>query len=66
MSLRIFHIVFISVSVALTLYLTVWGVREFMATRSSLGISMAAFGLTGGASLIWYGKRVFHKLKELE
>jgi hypothetical protein len=65
MSLRVFHIVFISVSVALTLYLAVWGVREFMASRSSLGITMAVVGLVGGVSLIWYGKRVFSKLKEL-
>jgi len=65
MSLRVFHIVFISVSIALTLYLAVWGVREFMATRSALGISMTLFGLAGGASLVWYGTRVFHKLKEL-
>lgn len=65
MSLRVFHIVFITVSVALMLYLTVWGVREFMAARSSLGISMIIFGVAGGASLIWYGTRVFHKLKEL-
>lgn len=65
MSLRVFHVVFITVSVALMLYLTVWGVREFMVSRSSLAVSMAVFGLAGGASLIWYGKRVFHKLKEL-
>jgi membrane associated rhomboid family serine protease len=65
MSLRVFHVVFITVSVALMLYLTVWGVREFMVSRSSLAVSMAIFGLAGGASLIWYGKRVFHKLKEL-
>jgi hypothetical protein len=65
MSLRVFHIVFISVSVALTLYVAVWGVREFMVSRSSLSISMVVFGLVGGASLVWYGKRVFHKLKEL-
>ncbi|MEA2163569.1 MAG: hypothetical protein QOK37_1696 [Thermoanaerobaculia bacterium] len=65
MSLRVFHIVFISVSVALMLYLSVWGVREFMATRSTLGIGMAVFGVVGGVSLIWYGKRVFGKLKEL-
>jgi lipoprotein signal peptidase len=65
MSLRVFHIVFITVSVALTLYLAVWGVREFMVSRSSLAISMIIFGAVGGATLIWYGKRVFHKLKEL-
>jgi membrane associated rhomboid family serine protease len=65
MSLRVFHIVFITVSVALTVYLAVWGVREFMLTRSSLGMTMAVAGLAGGATLIWYGKRVFRKLKEL-
>jgi len=65
MSLRVFHVVFITVSVALMLYLTAWGVRDFMTARSSLGISMIIFGVAGGASLIWYGTRVFHKLKEL-
>jgi hypothetical protein len=65
MSLRVFHVVFITVSTALMLYLTVWGVREFMATRSSLGISMIVFGVVGAATLLWYGKSVFHKLKEL-
>jgi hypothetical protein len=65
MSLRVFHIVFITVSVALTLYLVGWGVREFMVSRSPLGVWMAVFGVAGGASLIWYGKRAFHKLKEL-
>ena len=45
MSLRVFHIVFISVSVALTLYIAVWGVREFMLSRSTLGISMALLRL---------------------
>lgn len=65
MSLRIFHIVFISVSVALTLYIAVWGVREFVLSRSTLGISMALVAVAGGAALVWYGSRVFHKLKEL-
>jgi hypothetical protein len=65
MSLRAFHIVFITVSVILMLYVAVWGVREFMVSRSSLAVTMIIFGVTGGASLIWYGKRVFHKLKEL-
>jgi len=65
MSLRVFHVVFITVSIALMLYLTIWGVRDFMAARSSLGISMIIFGVAGGVSVIWYGTRVFHKLKEL-
>jgi hypothetical protein len=65
MSLRVFHIVFITVSVALTLFVTVWGVREFMVSRSSLSVLMMIVGVAGGALLIWYGKRVFPKLKEL-
>ncbi len=65
MSLRAFHIVFITVSVVLMLYVAVWGVREFMVSRSSLAVSMIIFGVVGGVTLIWYGKRVFHKLKEL-
>jgi hypothetical protein len=65
MSLRVFHVVFITVSVLLMLYLMAWGVRDLLAARSSLGISMIIFGVTGGASLVWYGMRVFHKLKEL-
>jgi hypothetical protein len=65
MSLRVFHIVFITVSELLMLFLALWGVREFMETRSSLGVSMIIFGAVGGATLVWYGKHVFHKLKEL-
>jgi len=65
MSLRVFHVVFITVSIALMLYLLGWGVREFVTSRSSLAVSMIIFGLAGGASLVWYGMRVFHKLKEL-
>jgi hypothetical protein len=65
MSLRVFHNVFITVSVALTLFVTVWGVREFMVSRSSLSVWMMIAGVAGAALLIWYGKRVFPKLKEL-
>jgi len=65
MSLRVFHVVFITVSIALMLYLTAWGVREFMGSHSSLAVSMIIFGVAGGSSLVWYGMRVFHKLKEL-
>ena len=66
MSLRAFHIVFITVSVALMFYLTVWGIREYTTAHSSLGVSMIVFGVSGGISLLWYAKRVFRKLKELQ
>jgi hypothetical protein len=66
MSLRIFHIVFIVVSVALAFFVAVWGVREFMNTRSTMGITLAVCAFGGGVGLVLYGTRVFAKLKELE
>lgn len=66
MSLRVFHVVFIVASVALAFFVSVWGVREFINTRSAMGISIALCAFAGGASLVWYGSRVFRKLKELD
>jgi hypothetical protein len=65
MSLRVFHVVFIVASVALAFFVSVWGVREFMNTRSMLGIGMAIFAFAGGASLVWYGTHAMRKFKEL-
>ena len=65
MSLRIFHIVFVTVSIALSVFVTIWGVREYMLTRSMGALGLAAVFLIAGAILVWYANRVFQKLKEL-
>lgn len=65
MSLRVFHIVFVIVTVALSLYIAVWGVREYSAERSTTGLAMAIIFFATAAGLVYYGKKVFHKLKEL-
>jgi len=65
MSLRIFHIVFVTVSIALSIFVTIWGVREYMVTRSSGAIALAAVFLACGVLLVVYAGRVFRKLKEL-
>jgi hypothetical protein len=65
MSLRIFHIVFIVVCVALTLFVGVWGIHEYVSARSNLALGMAIVFILGGVALVVYGTHTFRKLKEL-
>jgi hypothetical protein len=65
MSLRAFHIVFIIVTVILSLYVALWGIREFAQERSSMGLVLAIVFLISAVGLMIYGKKAFTKLKEL-
>jgi hypothetical protein len=65
MSLRAFHIVFIIVTVVLSLYVSLWGIREFAQERSSMGLTLGILFLITAVGLMIYGKKAFAKLKEL-
>ena len=65
MSLRVFHIVFIAVCIALSAWVGVWGIRDYMAERSTGALALAILFLAGGLVLVLYGRKAFDKLKEL-
>jgi hypothetical protein len=65
MSLRIFHIVFVTVSVLLAIFVGVWGVRTYLATREAGWLALGILFFVSGAVLVVYGTRVYRKLKEL-
>ena len=65
MSLRVFHIVFISASILLSLFVGVWGVREFAFSDSVTGLVIAVLFFVCGSSLVIYATKTFAKLKEL-
>lgn len=65
MSLRAFHIIFIIVTVILSLYVALWGIREFAQERSNMGLVLAILFLVTAVGLMIYGKKAFTKLKEL-
>lgn len=65
MSLRAFHIVFIIVTVILSLYVALWGIREFAQDRSTMGLGLAIVFIISAVGLMIYGKKAFTKLKEL-
>ena len=59
MSLRIFHIVFVMVCVAFSIFVAAWGWQN---GRQTLAIVFAVFTL----ALIVYGVYAFRKLREME
>jgi hypothetical protein len=65
MSLRVFHVIFIAVSVILSLFVAVWSVREYQATGSTAALLLGFVFLIAGGAMVEYGRRWFHKLKEL-
>ena len=65
MSLRNFHIAFITVSIGLSIFTSIWGLREFAATRSMDALALVDVFLAGGVALTCYAHRAFRKLKEL-
>ena len=65
MSLRAFHIIFIIATIVLSLYVALWGIREFSAERSLGALALAAVFLVAAVALMIYGKKTLTKFKEL-
>lgn len=65
MSLRAFHIVFVIVTVVLSLYVALWGIREYAHERDTAALALAILFLFTAVGLMIYGKKAFAKLKEL-
>jgi hypothetical protein len=65
MSLKVFHIVFVIVCVALSLWVGVWGIRDYVIERSTGALSLGILFLASGLVLVLYGKKAFEKLRDL-
>ena len=65
MSLRVFHIVFVIVTVILSLYVGLWGVREYSQARSGGALALAIIFFATAVAMIVYGRKAYGKLKEL-
>jgi uncharacterized membrane protein len=65
MSLRAFHIVFVVVTVVLSLYVALWGIRQFTQERSVSALTLSVLFLAMAVGLMIYGKKAFAKLRDL-
>jgi hypothetical protein len=66
MSLKAFHLVFITVSVALCAFVAAWGVREWMASHSAGSLALSLVFFASGVGLVVYGVHAMRKYRELE
>jgi hypothetical protein len=65
MSLRIFHIIFVMVCVALSIWVGLWGIRSYMLDRNSGALTLGLVFFASGAALAYYGTKVYVKLRDL-
>jgi predicted membrane protein len=65
MSLRAFHIVFIIVTVILSLFVALWGIREFAQERNGSALALAILFMVTAVGLMIYGKKAYAKLRDL-
>ena len=65
MSLRVFHIVFVIVCIGLSLFVGMWGIRDYMLERSGTALTVGVLFLVSGAILVVYGRSAFEKLRNL-
>lgn len=66
LSLRSFHLFFISVSILLSAAVGAWGVQSWMAMRRSGDLALGGFFFVVGIVLAVYGLKVRKKLRDLE
>jgi uncharacterized PurR-regulated membrane protein YhhQ (DUF165 family) len=65
MSLRAFHIVFVIVTIVLSLYVALWGIRVYTQEQSVGALALGVLFLATAVGLMIYGKKVFVKLRDL-
>ena len=65
MSLKAFHIVFVIVTTVLSLFVALWGIREFAQQKSMPGLALGLVFLATAIALMVYGRKVWAKFKEI-
>jgi hypothetical protein len=65
MSLKAFHIIFISAAALLAFGFGAWELKNYFAIGDKQSLLFGVFSLVAGIALIWYGKVVLKKLKHI-
>jgi hypothetical protein len=65
MSLRFFHIVFITLSALMSLLVGLWAIDAYRGDGSLSWAVLAVLAFVGGGGLVVYGNRFLHKMRKL-
>jgi hypothetical protein len=65
MSLKFFHVLFITLSAAMSLVVGLWAIDAYRGDGSLTWLVLAVLGFAGGGALVVYGNRFLHKMRKL-
>lgn len=65
MSLKLFHVVFITLSTLLCLFMVIWGTGSYRSSHEAFSIALAVMGVLGILLLVPYGRWFWRKMKHL-
>lgn len=65
MSLKTFHIIFVTVSTLVAFFFAGWLLNNYFVTKAIGNLFGAAGAFLAAIGLIWYGKSVLRKLKNI-
>lgn len=65
MSLKAFHILFVTASTLLCFGFGAWALHSYSSSKSQLDLIMGVASLVLGIGMIWYGKYFLKKLKNI-
>ena len=65
MSLKFIHIGFILLSIVLSFGLSLWGMRDYQATKNLVSLVLGSIGFAGAGAMIYYLFWFIQKLKRM-
>jgi hypothetical protein len=65
MSLKAFHVLFITASTLLAVMFGIWSIRQFQMGGGGMELGLGVGSLLLSMGLLWYGKYFLHKLKHI-
>jgi hypothetical protein len=65
MSLKAFHLIFVTASVAVSLFLGIWAFLSYQQTHARADLFYIATSVVAVVALLWYGKYFLRKLKHI-
>jgi len=65
MSLKAFHIIFVSASIVVSLFMGVWSFLSYQTTHSRADLAYVITSAAAVIALLWYGRYFLRKLKHI-
>lgn len=65
MSLKAFHLIFVSASIAVSIFLGVWSFMSYRVSGSRTDLVYVATSVIAIVALLWYGRYFLRKLKHI-